>query len=240
MDVPVKFDDASYKFSVPHTEKVLSIFKELEFRRMGENFIKTYKVLDVPYNLGTEKQEESSALRLFSDENESSLKSNVTLSTKKTLKTTSHFYQIVDSVTGIALLLGKLLQQKIVCFDTETTHLDALKAALVGIAFSWEKNKGYYLVFPPDFKESQEIIEKIRPFFENKNIMKVAHNLKYDYKVLLKYNIKVVPPFFDTMLAHYLIDPDTRHNMDVLAANYLNYEPQSITELIGKKGRKSR
>jgi len=135
------------------------------------------------------------------------------------------------------LLLEKLLQQTSVCFDTETTGLDALQAELVGIAFSWEKQKGYYLALPPNKEETQAIMDTFQPFFENPQIEKIGHNLKYDLKVLLKYDLRVAGPLFDTMIAHYLINPDMRHNMDILAETYLNYSPQSITELIGKKGK---
>jgi len=134
------------------------------------------------------------------------------------------------------LLLKNLLQQKSVCFDTETTSLDALQAELVGIAFSWEKSKGYYLVLPEDRTETLAILEPFKAFFEHTEIEKIGHNLKYDLKVLKNYELNVNAPLFDTMIAHYLVNPDMRHNMDVLAKTYLDYSPQSITELIGKKG----
>ena len=129
------------------------------------------------------------------------------------------------------------MKQTSVCFDTETTGLDPLTAELVGIAFSWEATKGFYIPFPEDKDEAQALIEELRPFFESEKIEKIGQNLKYDIKVLDKYNVDVKGPLFDTMLAHYLINPDMRHNMDVLAETYLNYTPISITELIGKKGK---
>jgi DNA polymerase-1 len=142
----------------------------------------------------------------------------------------------VDSPVSRELLLKNLLQQKSVCFDTETTSLDALQAELVGIAFSWEKSKGYYLVLPEDRTETLAILEPFKAFFEHTEIEKIGHNLKYDLKVLKNYELNVNAPLFDTMIAHYLVNPDMRHNMDVLAETYLDYSPQSITELIGKKG----
>ena len=151
------------------------------------------------------------------------------------MEATAHWYQTVDTPLGREILLEKLLAQKSVCFDTETTGLDALQAELVGIAFSWEKGKGYYLTVPEDQTATQEILLQFRPFFEHPDIEKIGHNLKYDSKVLLKYNIRVAAPIYDTMIAHYLINPDMRHNMDVLAETYLNYQPQSITDLIGKR-----
>ncbi|MEC7619358.1 MAG: DNA polymerase I, partial [Bacteroidota bacterium] len=161
---------------------------------------------------------------------------NVAETSKNNQQSVNHQYQWVDSPVGRSLLLEKLLQQTSVSFDTETTGLDALQAELVGIAFSWEQQKGYYLALPNGREETQAIINTFQPFFENQQIEKIGHNLKYDLKVLLKYNIRVAGPLFDTMIAHYLINPDMRHNMDILAETYLNYSPQSITELIGKKG----
>ena len=129
------------------------------------------------------------------------------------------------------------MQQKAVCFDTETTGLKALEVELIGIAFSWEKGKGYYVSFPENQEKTQQIVDEFRPFFENEDIEKIGQNIKYDIKVLSNYNIKVKGALFDTMIAHYLINPDMRHNMDILAETYLNYQPVSITELIGKKGK---
>ena len=135
------------------------------------------------------------------------------------------------------MFIENLLKQTSVCFDTETTNIDPIIAQLVGIAFSWEAGKGFYIPFPQDQNEAQELIELLRPFFENESIEKIGQNLKYDIKVLRKYSIEVKGKLFDTMLAHYLINPDMRHNMDVLAETYLNYTPISIEALIGKKGK---
>ena len=138
---------------------------------------------------------------------------------------------------GQKLFLKSLMQQAVVCFDTETTSLDPLEAELVGIAFSWEAHKGFYIPFPPEKEKAMELLESLRPFFESEKIEKVGQNLKYDIKVLSTYGMQVKGRLFDTMLAHYLINPDMRHNMDVLSETYLNYTPVSITELIGKKGK---
>ncbi|WP_312150865.1 DNA polymerase I, partial [Empedobacter sp.] len=134
-------------------------------------------------------------------------------------------------------LLRNILKQKEVTFDTETTSLDALEAELVGISFSWEKGKGYYVPFSADFDETKAIINEFKPFFEDESISKIGQNLKYDIKVLNKYDIVVLGQNFDTMIAHYLINPDMRHNMDVLSETYLSYQPVSIESLIGKKGK---
>ena len=134
-------------------------------------------------------------------------------------------------------LIEELLKQTSVCFDTETTGLKALEVELIGIAFSWEIGKGYYVSIPEDQEKAQQIIDEFKPFFNSSIIEKIGQNLKYDLKVLSNYHIEVKGKLFDTMIAHYLINPDMRHNMDVLAETYLNYQPVSITELIGKRGK---
>ncbi len=123
------------------------------------------------------------------------------------------------------------------CFDTETTSLNELDAKVLGVSFSFEKGKAFYVNMPDDFEETKKILNEFKPIFNSDKIEKVAQNLKYDLKVLLKYGIKIAGPQFDTMLAHYLVNPDGRHSLDVLAEKYLNYKPISITSLIGKKGK---
>ena len=149
----------------------------------------------------------------------------------------SHVYQFIDTDFARKLFLQKLMKEISVCFDTETTSLNTFEAALVGISFSWEAYKGYYIPFPENREDAQNLIEELRPFFEAEQIEKITHNIKYDAKVLHNYNITVKGKLFDTMLAHYLINPDMRHNMDVLSETYLNYQPITIESLIGKKGK---
>jgi DNA polymerase-1 len=260
LDVPIEFNFDDFDLNTPDIEKVTEIFQELEFRRLTENFIKTFSqettqdinlvTLKAPsknknnpsllgkVSEGRKGQAGSGQFSLFgvedaSTENETS----ITFNSRKTAKTTLHFYQSVASGMGTKLFIKNLMNQSSVCFDTETTDINPITAELVGIAFSWEIGKGFYVPFPEDKNEAQELIEQLRPFFESESIEKIGQNLKYDIKVLHKYNIKVKGKLFDTMLAHYLINPDMRHNMDVLAETYLNYTPISITELIGKKGK---
>ena len=126
--------------------------------------------------------------------------------TRKTIENTSHFYQSIASGMATKLFIKNLMNKTSVCFDTETTGLNPLTAELVGIAFSWEVGKGFYLPFPEDKTEAQELIEQLRPFFESESIQKIGQNLKYDIKVLAKYKIEIKGKFFDTMLAHYLIN----------------------------------
>ena len=240
-DVPVQFNEKDYELSDPDMNAVSAIFEELEFRRIQENFkrIFTHNPESNPVTTSPAAPAPTAQFDLFNPPPGHGT-TNVAETSKNNQQSVNHQYQWVDSPVGRSLLLEKLLQQTSVCFDTETTGLDALQAELVGIAFSWEQQKGYYLALPNEREETQAIINTFQPFFENQQIEKIGHNLKYDLKVLLKYNIRVAGPLFDTMIAHYLINPDMRHNMDILAETYLNYSPQSITELIGKKGENQR
>tara|TARA_B100000925_G_scaffold290882_1_gene277222 strand:- start:901 stop:3054 length:2154 start_codon:yes stop_codon:yes gene_type:complete len=234
LDVPVSFDEKKYILDQPNTEKVLEIFQELEFRQLGNRLQKIFSGAEEkvsPSNKSTTTA--PAAYDLF---NQPGTGEMVSESSLKTLSTTEHLYQTIQTPQEEEMLLEWLLQQKSVCFDTETTGLDELTAELVGIAFSWKKGTGYYLPFPEDRTTCETKLAYFAPFFQSSEIEKVGHNLKYDIKVLQQYGMNVQAPLFDTMIAHYLINPDMRHNMDVLAENYLGYQPQPITELIGKKG----
>ena len=245
LDVPVEFDAKNFELDKPDHEKVNEIFQELEFRRLIENFRKTFADdapqpnQPIPIEQATPVKKSTAAgtgqFSLF-DAPQDNVPSEPTF-VRATLKSVPHFYQYIEEGLAFELFLNQLQQQKSVCFDTETTNIDALKAELVGIAFSWAAHKGFYIPFPEDKAKAQDLIEKLRPFFEDTSIEKVGQNLKYDLKVLHKYNITVEGPLFDTMIAHYLINPDMRHNMNVLAETYLNYTPMAIEELIGKKGK---
>ena len=250
LDVPVEFDEKDFEMSDPDIEKVKELFQELEFRRLTENFIKTFSSetdttssnnTKAETNTPTKKETASAGAGQFSlfggDVSTSTDAETISEHIRKTLATTSHFYQSIAQGMALKLFIKNIMNQTSVCFDTETTGLNPITAELVGIAFSWETGKGFYLPFPEDKNEAQELIEQLRPFFEAEHIEKIGQNLKYDIKVLHKYNVTVKGKLFDTMLAHYLINPDMRHNMDVLAETYLNYTPISITELIGKKGK---
>lgn len=250
LDVPVTFDAKDFTLDEPDLEKVKELFNELEFRQLLTNFLKTFAKETTTGSLTTDNSNSDSKavenapkvntssdgqFDLFATPGSGS--STTEEGGMKDIHSTTHFYQLVDSPMSRKLLLQQLLQQKSVCFDTETTGLKALEVEIIGIAFSWEKGKGYYVSFPEDQNETQQILNEFIPFFEDENIEKVGHNLKYDIKVLSNYTIEVKGTLFDTMIAHYLINPDMRHNMDVLSETYLNYKPVSITELIGKKGK---
>lgn len=261
LDVPVEFNEADFEMSEPDIEAVTNIFQELEFRRLTDNFLKTFTPeamanggTETNKNTGTGNSQNTSAGKLSdnpktsagsgqfslfggSPSNDNNPSEPISEYTRKTLDTVSHFYQSITGGMATKLFIQNLMKQTSVCFDTETTGLDPITAQLVGIAFSWEVGKGFYIPFPENQEEAQNLIEELRPFFESESIEKVGQNLKYDIKVLHKYNIQVKGKLFDTMLAHYLINPDMRHNMDVLAETYLNYTPMPIEALIGKKGK---
>ena len=246
LDCPVVFDETDYELSKPDVDKTDALFNELEFRRMAEQFDSIFKkggttTVNTPvddaklYKKPQSKNEEQ--FDLFGGAIPDETSEETRHQYYNSLENTEHSYQIVQGDLGVKLLLQNLQKQSSVCFDTETTGLDALHAELVGISFSYEKGKGFYVPFPENQEEAQILVDKFIPFFENENIEKIGQNLKYDLKILSNYNIKVEGKLFDTMIAHYLINPDMRHNMDILSETYLKYSPKSIETLIGKKGK---
>lgn len=246
LDCPVVFDETDYELSTPDVDKTDALFNELEFRRMAEQFDAIFKKggastqinpIDEAklYKKPQPKNEEQ--FDLFGSALPDETSDEIRHQYYSSLENTEHFYQLVSGDLGIKLLIQNLQKQSAVCFDTETTSLDALNAALVGIAFSYEKGKGFYVPFPEKREEALEQIKKFMPFFENESIEKIGQNLKYDLKVLSNYEVVVKGKLFDTMIAHYLINPDMRHNMDILSETYLKYSPKSIETLIGKKGK---
>lgn len=246
IDCDVTFNAEDYEMSVPDNEKVQEIFEELEFRRLKDQFIKIFsgeedtpqtQVSSTPTAKAQAKEAGGGQFSLFGADPNDAGGTIKDVNSRKTIADVAHVYQSIQPGMAMKLFMQNLMKQTSVCFDTETTGLNPLTAELVGIAFSWEATKGFYIPFPENRGEAQELIEQLRPFFESDHIEKIGQNLKYDIKVLDKYKVKVKGKFFDTMLAHYLINPDMRHNMDVLAETYLNYTPISITELIGKKGK---
>ena len=251
LDCPVTFDAADFELSKPDVEKTDALFQELEFRQMKAQFDKLFgtgKDYDEIDNNSAESEtpqpikkpvakksnEEQFDLFGFTDEENDEPKHN---SYYATLETTEHHYQIIQGDLPTKLFIQNLMNQKSVCFDTETTGINTLHAEIVGLSFSYEKGKGFYIPFPENQEEAQIMANKFKPFFENEAIEKIGQNIKYDLKILSNYGIQVKGKLFDTMIAHYLINPDMRHNMDVLSETYLKYSPKSIETLIGKKGK---
>ena len=228
LDVPVTFDAEDCKVSTPDFEAVGKLFDELEFRQLLVNFQKVYQPEVVAQPNQNTAAMTAMQLDLFAEP-------QMTMAIeRKTAANTEHLYQLVDTPMACQLLLQGLLQQKEVCFDTETTAIDALEAELVGISFCWSAHKAYYVPFPAEKEAATALLNVFRPFFEHKDIAKVGQNLKYDLKVLQNYGVEVQGALFDTMIAHYLINPDMRHNMDLLSETYLGYTPIAIERLIGK------
>ncbi|MFT6871733.1 MAG: DNA polymerase-1 [Roseivirga sp.] len=237
IEVPIEFVEEDMVYTGPNVEKLTEIFEELEFRSTLK------RILGQPTaaapRAAKPKTAVSDQMGLFGDDVPTlqSSSEEAYVPEKNNLANTAHDYQLVDTPELRKRLVKYLLVQDEICFDTETDNLDPIEANMVGIAFSYQKGEAYYVPTPPDDKaETQRIVDEFRPVFESEKISKIAQNAKYDVQIMKNYNIAVKGPIFDTMLAHYLIDPDTRHNMDTLAENYLNYTPVSITELIGKKG----
>ena len=227
LDVPIDYNLDEFKLSDPDKEIVLKVFDELEFRRIKETF---FKIFGTNSSQIEEKGAEVVQGDLFSETY--NLESN-----KDSLNDSKSIYQRIESFEELKLLVEKMMKQEIVAFDTETEGLNALETDIVGISFSWQKGIGYYLPIKNNKSVHEKSFEILRPFFESTEIIKVGHNIKFDIQVLHKYNVKVSSPIYDTMVAHYLINPDMRHNLDTLSESYLNYSPISIESLIGKKGK---
>lgn len=241
LDCPVQFEAEKFILEAPDVVQTEAIFEELEFRRMKQQFEALFvNSNDSPSTTTesetpTEHKIEGQQTNLFELGDEESTQQSV--SGKKTLENTPHFYQLINTEKALELLIQTLAKQTEVCFDTETTSINALEAELVGISFSFQTGAAFYVPFPENPQEAIVLINRFKPFFEDETISKVAHNIKYDLKVLHKYGIEVKGFLFDTMIAHYLINPDMRHNMDILAETYLGYFPEPIENLIGKKGK---
>ncbi|MGJ8660821.1 MAG: DNA polymerase I [Bacteroidota bacterium] len=231
IDVPVPFDPIDLKLDEPDKDAVLKIFTELEFRNLAKRVIGEEIVVTAAGN------NEAGQLDLFGQQSLVVNQEPMTTAELKTIATEKPSYHLVNTPEERTKLLDLLLKQTQVCFDTETTSINALHADLVGISFSWKEREGYYVSVPKDFDEAKKIVDFFAPFFSSSKIEKIAHNIKYDIQVLNRYQMKVVEPTFDTMIAHYLIQPESKQSMDFLAEYYLRYQPVSIETLIGKKGK---
>ena len=227
-NVPIEFNPEELKLEEPDKEKLVEIFSELEFRTLAKQFLGEEIA-------ATPKKNASGQMDLFGQVEESSESEG--LPKLKTIDDTPHNYFFTDADEKHKALAEQLMQQASVCFDTETTSVDALDAELVGMSFSFKPHEAYYIPFTENKEEVLHILNYYKPFFENDKIEKVGQNLKYDIKVLKNYGIDVKLPYFDTMVAHYLAHPEQKHSMDELSEVYLGYRPVSIESLIGKKGK---
>ena len=228
LDVPVEFDEKDLMMSEPDKDKIIELFSELEFRTLAKR----------AFGVEIQNTKTEGQLDMFSAPASSSGEPQTAEAVKfKTIESVKNNYQLIDTKEKRTDLIDKLMAEKSICFDTETTSLDALLAEIVGLAFSFKKGEGFYVSFPQNREEATSVLYEFKDLFESDNIEKIAHNLKYDLAVIQNYGVKIKGKLFDTMIAHYLIQPDMRHNMDLLAETYLGYKPVSIESLIGKKGK---
>lgn len=243
IDVPVDFDEVDLRLDHYDEEKLRGIFSELEFRTLANRIFKEAPAKKAASSPAAPAQMDlfgASAPRTTSSVAEEELEEEVSISEPVVLDTihsNAHHYHKIKGDAAVRELVEYLLLQKEICFDTETTSLDAMNAELVGLSFSYVEGEAYYLPLEADRKEAQALLEILRPVLENPAILKIGQNIKYDLLVLKNYGIEVKGTLYDTLLAHYLIEPEGKHGMDWLAQQYLQYKPVSITELIGKKGK---
>ena len=239
-DVKIDFEEEKLIMCDVDKDKIREIFTELEFLNLSRRILgEEITLTQAPSPLAPNKTQSSnsSQLDLFGTQSMVESHEPVITAAYKTIVTERPSYHLISTAEERKELLEILLTQKQVCFDTETTNIDARQADLVGISFSYKAREAFYVAIPQEFDAAKSIIHEFMPFFQNTGIEKIAHNIKYDLKVLSRYGISVAAPTFDTMIAHYLINPEARQNMDFLAQHYLNYQAISIETLIGKKGK---
>ena len=239
-DVKIDFEEEKLIMCDVDKDKIREIFTELEFLNLSRRILgEEITLTQAPSPLAPNKAQSSnsSQLDLFGTQSMVEVHEPVITAAYKTIVTERPSYHLISTAAERKELLEILLTQKQVCFDTETTNIDARQADLVGISFSYKAREAFYVAIPQEFAAAKSIIHEFMPFFQNTGIEKIAHNIKYDLKVLSRYGISLSAPTFDTMIAHYLINPEARQNMDFLAQHYLNYQAISIETLIGKKGK---
>lgn len=240
--VPLTFDLKALEIEEPNKEALTAIFAELEFRTLTKRVFGEEAAEAIPKAAPkSSKKSAASGLPSLFDQAPSEVVTEVPEQAETThlltVNDVEHQYHIVEGKAACDALTSYLLRQPAFCFDTETDQLEAIDANLVGLSFCYEKGVAYYVPVPLDKAKAQEILGWFLPVFESESIVKVGQNIKYDYQILLNYGIELKGVLYDTMLAHYLLEPDQRHGMDAMANRYLGYQPISITELIGKKGK---
>ena len=230
--VPVELNETALELEIPDPAKLKVLFDELEFKTIAAKILSEIDKSEKP------REPE----KFFSPPDESlqgtlfGVESDIPSTEKKSIESVDHSYILLENNSDIKEFVKKAGELDEFCFDSETTSIDPLDAELVALTFSWEKGTGYLIHFPESQKETETILEIVRPLFENPAIRKIGQNMKYDIQVLANYGIEVKGPLFDTMIAHYLLEPDMRHNMNLLSESYLGYSPVHIESLIGEKG----
>ena len=229
-DVPMQLDLDELKVEQPDETKLRAIFEELEFKTLINKFL----------NKGESKPKtDNNQLDLFAENttNESDEPKNAKF---ESIKTTQHEYKLVENEEELHQLCDFFITKESVSIDTETTSTDAISAELVGLSFSVEEKKAFYVAVPANYEEALKIVQIFKPLYESDKIMKIGQNIKYDYEVLTRYGVTLQGKMFDTMIAHYLIQPELHHNMDYMAETLLGYQTIHIEELLGPKGKKQK
>ena len=229
-DVPMQLDLDELKVEQPDEAKLRTIFEELEFRTLINKFLNKGEV---------KSKTDNNQLDLFA-ENTANESSEPKIAKYESIKTTQHEYQLVENEGELRQLCDFFITKEFVSIDTETTSTDAISAELVGLSFSAEESKAFYVPVPANYEEALKVIQIFKPLYESDKIMKIGQNIKYDYEVLTRYGVTIQGKMFDTMIAHYLIQPELHHNMDYLAETLLGYQTIHIEELLGPKGKKQK
>ena len=226
-DVPIDFNLDELKVEEPDFTQLAEIFTELEFKSLLDKFIKKPQQQPKVANM---------QLDLFA-ENPTNDAVNAEFSSFESLKTTPHEYKLIETEEDARKLFDFFITKQILCLDTETTSINPIDAELVGLSFSVEEGKAFYVAIPAERKKAERIVNIFKPLYESTKILKIGQNIKYDMEVLMNYGVRLAAPMFDTMLAHYVLQPEQKHNMDILAETLLNYQTIHIDELIGPKGK---
>lgn len=236
-DVPVEFHEEDFSLSEWNKEELEKVFAELEFRTLGKRILgdsfNAYETTNVATDLfGNAIEQKSSPAKKTA-----APKEHAEVVETQTIETTKHNYQLISDEASAKKLVEDILKQKEVAFDTETTGLDAHQAEIIGMSFCWEKGTAYYVAIPYEKDAAIKFLEIFKPAFDKKDILWIGQNIKYDLTILKWYGFELKGEIFDTMLAHYVIEPEGKRSMDMLSIKYLNYQPVSIETLIGKKGK---
>ena len=226
-DVPVELNLDALKLKEPDMKRLAEIFTELEFKSLLDKFVKKPQQPQKTVN---------TQLDLFA-ENPTNHSVDAEFSKYESLKTTPHEYQLIETEEDARKIFDLFITKQILSLDTETTSVNPIDAELVGLSFAAEEGKAFYVAIPAEREKAERIVNIFKPLYESPDILKIGQNIKYDMKVLMNYGVRLSAPMFDTMIAHYVLQPEQKHNMDILAETLLNYQTVHIDELIGPKGK---
>ena len=226
-DVPVELNLDALKLKEPDMKRLTEIFTELEFKSLLDKFVKKPQQPQKTVN---------AQLDLFA-ENPTNHSVDAEFSKYESLKTTPHDYQLIETEEDARKLFDLFVTKQILSLDTETTSVNPIDAELVGLSFAVEEGKAFYVAIPAEREKAERIVNIFKPLYESTEILKIGQNIKYDMEVLMNYGVRLSAPMFDTMIAHYVLQPEQKHNMDILAETLLNYQTVHIDELIGPKGK---